>query len=79
MRAAAGRESTLSSDDDCDEDIPAPQPISTSKALDYIAALKDVVFVRGLSEEHANHLDSLGKTVVCTTVRKQATITMLLQ
>lgn len=77
VRAAAGRVEAPSSsdDDDSDEQAPPPPPIGTSTALEYIAALKDLVFARGLPEEYAHHLDNLGKTVEQTTARKQAAIT----
>lgn len=39
-----------SSDEDSDDDISPPAPISSGTANEYIAALKDVVFSRGLSE-----------------------------
>lgn len=77
VRAAAGREEAQSSsdDDDGDEDAPPPQAIGTATALEYITALKDLVFARGLPEEYACHLDNLGKTVKPTMVQKQTAIT----
>ncbi|KAH7970097.1 hypothetical protein HPB52_024067 [Rhipicephalus sanguineus] len=49
VRAEACREAP-SSDEDSDDDISPPAPIGSGTANEYIAALKDVVFSRGLSE-----------------------------
>lgn len=77
--AAAGCDVPSSDDDESDDESPPPPPISTATALEYIAALKDLVFARGLPEEQVNHLDDLAKTLERTTVRKQAAITHFFQ
>lgn len=56
--------------DDCDEGIPALQRLSTAKAPDHIAAHKNLVFAWGISEEHADYVDSLQKTVMRTAVKR---------
>ncbi|KAL1420559.1 hypothetical protein MTO96_000527 [Rhipicephalus appendiculatus] len=42
-----------SSDEDSDDDVSPPAPIGSATANEYITALKDLEFSRGLPEEHA--------------------------
>ncbi|KAL1416332.1 hypothetical protein MTO96_028056 [Rhipicephalus appendiculatus] len=75
VRADACPEAT-SSDEDSDDDISLPVPIGSATANEYMTALKDLVFSRGLREEHVSNLENLEKAIrSSTTGHKQAAIT----
>ncbi|KAL1419988.1 hypothetical protein MTO96_024734 [Rhipicephalus appendiculatus] len=60
-----------------DSDITTPVPIGSATAHEYTAALKELVFSRGMQEEHDNSLEKAIRS--STTGHKQAAITQFFE
>ncbi|KAH9361579.1 hypothetical protein HPB48_001456 [Haemaphysalis longicornis] len=60
-----------------DDETSEPAPISAPVAMGYIEDLKQLVYAKGLGEEHAAALNKLETALIKSALQKQTTITDL--
>ncbi|KAH6946119.1 hypothetical protein HPB50_011757 [Hyalomma asiaticum] len=69
-----GKSDSEESDDDDDETL-EPAPTSVPVAIGYIDRLRQLVYAKGLGEEHAVALNKLETTLIASALSKQTCIT----
>ncbi|KAH6945491.1 hypothetical protein HPB50_008758 [Hyalomma asiaticum] len=69
-----GKSDSEESDDDDDEAL-EPAPTSVPVAIGYIDSLRQLVYAKGLGEEHAVALNKLETTLIASALSKQTCIT----
>ncbi|KAH6947022.1 hypothetical protein HPB50_016724 [Hyalomma asiaticum] len=69
-----GKSDSEESDDDDDETL-EPAPTSVPVAIGYIDSLRQLVYAKGLGEEHAAALNKLETTLIASALSKQTCIT----
>ncbi|KAH6936129.1 hypothetical protein HPB50_013554 [Hyalomma asiaticum] len=69
-----GKSDSEESDDDDDETL-EPAPTSVPVAIGYIDSLRQLVYAKGLGEEHAVALNKLETTLIASALSKQTCIT----
>ncbi|KAH6945079.1 hypothetical protein HPB50_007139 [Hyalomma asiaticum] len=69
-----GKSDSEESDDDDDETL-EPAPTSVPVAIGYIDSLRQLVYAKGLGEEHAAALNKLETTLIAAELSKQTCIT----
>ncbi|KAH6939522.1 hypothetical protein HPB50_019013 [Hyalomma asiaticum] len=69
-----GKSDSEESDDDDDETL-EPVPKSMPVAIGYIDSLRQLVYAKGLGEEHAAALNKLETTLIASALSKQTCIT----
>ncbi|KAH6923604.1 hypothetical protein HPB50_003230 [Hyalomma asiaticum] len=74
LNEVRGKSDSAESDDDDDETL-EPVPTSVPVAIGYIDSLRQLVYAKGLGEEHAVALNKLETTLIASALSKQTCIT----
>ncbi|KAH6933435.1 hypothetical protein HPB50_014813 [Hyalomma asiaticum] len=70
-----GKSDSEESDDDDDDETLEPAPTSVPVAIGYIDSLRQLVYAKGLGEEHAAALNKLETTLIASALSKRMCIT----